>query len=243
MTVSSTPAKPGVEAFTAATYDADGTPTTQAGSHPFASIGAVFANTVLGAGGSIVPAGDPKTIAVDIPPGFLGNPTATPRCTEGLPDNECPVNTQVGVVQPVTGEFAAGSAPNAVHSTEAPVGYPAKFTFSVLGGVFQANLVASLRSDEDYGVTLTAPNIAQISPIYGSFVSIWGTPAAPGHDSQRCVVVGTHEKCGPGAEEKAFVTMASDCALQAAEPPFAKLAFDTWLTPGNSTTKSSRSRR
>jgi hypothetical protein len=241
VTISDEPAKPGVAALTVGTYDADGTPTTLAASHPYASDVGVLVNTVRTKDKkAVVPAGDPKTIAVDLPPGFLGNPTATARCIEGLQDTECPLESQVGLAAAATGNFGNTPNPAGVHSVEAPIGYPAKFTFGIAAGAYQANLLASLRSDEDYGVTVTAPNIAQITPVYGSFASIWGTPAAPGHDPERCKVVGGQGAagvgCGPvakGTEEKAFVTMASDCALQAEAPPFARVFFDSWQEPGN----------
>jgi hypothetical protein len=231
VTISSTPAKTGVQVFTAATYDADGTPSTQAASHPYAGTSAIFANTVL-KGGEVVPVGDPKTFEVALPPGFLGSPTATPRCAEGSNDLECPVDTQVGIAQPVIGEIGEETEPDPVHSVQAPVGYPAKFTFSALGGFLQVNAIASLRSDEDYGVTIASPNTAQVAAIFGAFFTIWGAPAAESHDDQRCKVIETHSLCGPGGEETAFVTLPADCALEAEQPPFAELSFDTWLTAG-----------
>jgi hypothetical protein len=233
ITLSSTPAKPGVQAFTAATVDADGTANRQAGSHPYASIAAVFANTVLTADGKkIIPAGDPKTIEVAIPPGFLGNPTATLRCTEGLEDVDCPIDTQVGLAQPLATAFGHTASAAAIHNVEAPVGYPGKVTFSV-AGVFQVNAVGSLRSDKDYGLSLISPNTAQIEPVYGAFVALWGAPADHSHDAQRCVIVETQVGCGPSdAEDKAFVTQPSDCSLQAVQPPVTTLSFDSWLTPG-----------
>ena len=239
ITISTAPAKAGVAALTFGAYNADGTPTTQAASHPYASDVGVIVNTVRTVDGkAVVPAGDPRTIAVDLPPGFLGNPTATPRCTEGLRDKECPIDTQVGLAGAITTNFGNNANPSAVHSVKAPVGYPAKFTFGVAGDLYQANLLARLRSDEDYGVTVEAPNLAQINPVYGSFASVWGTPASPSHNEQRCEVVASAGEpgtgCGPGtAKETAFVTMASDCALQAAQPPFARASYDSWQDPGN----------
>ncbi len=232
VTISETPAKPGVQVFTAATYNPDGTPATQAGSHPALGTSAVFANTIRSSLGDIVPAGDPKTIAVDLPPGYLGNPTATPRCPEGSKDKDCAINTQVGIVQPIISNFGGTSSPNPLHNVQAPIGYPAKFTFSVYVDAFQINAIASIRTDEDYGATITSPNTAQISPVYGAFFSIWGNPGDPGHDDQRCVSVGTHIECGSGAGETAFLTVPEDCALQAADPPFVKVTFDTWLGIG-----------
>jgi hypothetical protein len=236
VTISETPAKAGIAAITAATYNPDGTKTTAAASHPYASDVGVLVNTIRTPDGkAVVPAGDPRTIAVDLPPGFLGNPTATPRCPEGLRDSECPLASQVGLAAPLATDFGSSANASGVHSTEAPIGYPAKFTFGVVGDLYQANLLAKLRSDEDYGVTVEAPNLAQINPVYGSFASIWGSPGSPSHDKQRCAhfnAGGVGTECGPGAGETAFVTMAADCALEAEAPPFALVSFDSWQDPG-----------
>lgn len=240
ITISATPAKAGIAALSVGTYDADGTPTTLAASHPYASDVGVLVNTVRTPDGkAVVPAGDPRTISVDLPPGFLGNPTATQRCAEGLLDSKCPLESQVGLAGPVATNFGSSPRISGVHSAEAPIGYPAKFTFGVVGDLYQANLLASLRSDEDYGVTITAPNIAQINPVYGSFASVWGAPGSPDHDKQRCAHFdpsGVGVECGPiakGTQETAFVTMASDCAMEAVQPPSAKVSFDSWQDPGN----------
>ncbi len=232
VTISETPAKPGVQVFTAATYNGDGSAAAQAGSHPSLGTSAVFANTIISTSGQVMPAGDPKTIAVDLPPGFLGNPTVTPRCPEGIADNDCPVNSQVGMAQPIVSYFGGSGLPQSLHNVEAPIGYPAKFTFSAANGVLQVNAIASIRTDEDYGATITSPNTPQINPVYGAFFSIWGNPGSHSHDGQRCQTISPPIGCGPGAGEIAFVTLPEDCALQAADPPFLKLTFDTWLTAG-----------
>ena len=239
ITIDTTPAKAGVDAYFAGTFDADGTPSALAASHPYSADVGVLVNTVRTVDGkAVVPAGDPKTIAVDLPPGFFGNPTTTERCTEGLRDSQCPLNSQVGLSFPVATNFGAAAQGSAVHSTETPIGYPGKFTFSIVGDLYQANLLASLRSDEDYGITVTAPNIAQIVPVYGSFASVWGTPASPSHDEQRCIIVpgqgNAGTGCGPSTEEreKPLLTMASDCALEAVQPPVVTAAFDSWQHPG-----------
>jgi hypothetical protein len=231
VTISATPPRPGVQVFTAGFYEADGTPSIQAGSHPYVAASTVFVNTAEAPNGKVVPAGGAKTIAIGLPPGFLGNPAATPSCIEGLEDRDCPLDTQVGIAEPVTG-FGAAAEPNAVHSVKAPVGYPAKFTFSA-GGVLQISLVASLRSDEDYGITAESPNTSPIRPLYGAFLTLWGAPADSGHDELRCEFVATKQGCGPStAGNTAFITQPTDCVLQAEQPPLAKLSFDTWLTVG-----------
>lgn len=133
--------------------------------------------------GQVVPAGDAKTIAVGLPPGFLGNPMATPGCAEQLEGPACARDTQVGITEPIT-QFGAGPEPYALHSVKAPFGYPAKFSFHPNLG-FTINVVANLRSDEDYGITAELPNTPQLKWVYGTFLTaergaLGRSAAAPG---------------------------------------------------------------
>lgn len=78
--VSSTPAAPGFQSFQAGAFDESGMPSTQAGGHPYSASTAIFFNTILDPQGLIAPAGNPHNINVDLPPGFVGNPSAALRC-------------------------------------------------------------------------------------------------------------------------------------------------------------------
>ena len=66
--------------FLADNYQRDGvTFETQAGAHPDMSVTKLQFNTTFDGYGHIVPDGNVKTIAVDLPPGMSGNPSATPN--------------------------------------------------------------------------------------------------------------------------------------------------------------------
>ena len=67
VTISAQPAPPGAQAFAAGVYRADGEPATAAGSHPYAASIAVYINTVRNSIGNIVPAGEIKTLAIELP--------------------------------------------------------------------------------------------------------------------------------------------------------------------------------
>jgi hypothetical protein len=237
ITISWSPAKPGFQAFNAGAYDADGTETTQAGSHPYGAATAVFVNTVLAPAGIVVPAGDPKTISVDLPPGFLGNPIATEQCAEG---GECDANEIVGTVSPILESFGATPGGNgsldSVFNLESPIGYPAEFKFTIIAEVIR--VVGSLNSETDYSLNVSSPNTPQVYGVYGVFFNFWGGPAESSHDSERCGETGN--TCGEPntGENTAFLTMPTDCSLQAAqpEPPLVTLNLDTWLSIGQFTT-------
>lgn len=81
ITISATPAPPGVQTFTSGIYGADGARSEQAGSHPFAWVSTAFVNTVLSPTGDLVPAGEARTLALGMPPGFVVNPTAAQTLT------------------------------------------------------------------------------------------------------------------------------------------------------------------
>jgi hypothetical protein len=216
--VSAVPAGPGVQAFMAGAFDADGKPSTQAGGHPAFAITNFFVNTVLSPRGTIVPSGDARDIRVDLPPGFLGNPLVTPRCPQRLPSSKqpgadaCPVAASVGHFYMALlsfGDISTGDVAFPTYNDVPPEGFAAEFT-TVIGGP-QQTLLGSVRSDGDYGVTITAPTIANYEQVFGSFVALEGNPA--------------------GAAGKAFLTNPADCSGEAASTPLTTIGLDTWQQP------------
>src|ERR1039457_4100888 len=85
----------GFSTFSVNAENQNGTPDVQAGSHPYALTTSFTLNE-----NPIPEALDnsPKDIQVALPPGFFGNPQATPRCEYAtFVRTNCPANTQVGV--------------------------------------------------------------------------------------------------------------------------------------------------
>ncbi len=230
LTVSAIPAPPGMQSFLAGAYDEEGNLDTRAGGHPYSASAAIFANTVRSPLGEIVPAGEFRDVAALLPPGFLGNPIAVPQCPESTPEEPgCPPEMVLGTVQPalqfgevgVIGGGHNGERP--LTNLQAPFGYAAKFKFNIIGEVL--NVVGSLRSDEDYGITATSPNTPQIQPLYGFFFTFWGNPASSTHNAQRGGAL-PH-----GTPETAFLTQAVNCSEEALSPPTTLLTFNTWQEP------------
>ena len=129
-----------------------------------------------------------RSVLVDLPPGFAGDPFAVDRCTrqefEGF-NPACSPNTQVGILSadlPGIGITATGPIYNMVP----PPGVAAQFGFSVAG--LNALQELSVRTeapnplerygllDATYGLPLEATSVE---------ATIWGTPAESGHDSER----------------------------------------------------------
>ena len=60
----------------------DGSPATQAGSHPFAQTTTLGFDTIPDPNGGVdIPDGDLKDMTVSLPPGFVGDPTVIPTCS------------------------------------------------------------------------------------------------------------------------------------------------------------------
>ena len=188
----------GVSRFAISARNQDGTPDVQAGSHPYALNTTIVLNEPGPTSGNL------KDVTLQLPPGLVGNPDATPKCTyqefirqvEGgaREFGRCPNETVVGLAsfylqnpnQPT--EFLPSSA--AVYNLVPPAGVAAEFAYVAIRHT-PILLQESVRSGRDYGVTTTVPDINEQSNIYASKVTIWGTPADPAHNHWRgtCLLV------------------------------------------------------
>ncbi len=189
--VASSPARAaegfGIERFEAPLTQGDGSPATQAGSHPYVLTTRLYMKTQAGPTGGVEPDESLKDLHVNLPVGLIGNPTAVPRCTreefEGGVGGVavCPDNTQVGVLNVQVAGLPTEVLP--IYNLVPSPGVPAE-----LGGNFlklTLLLKASVRTGGDYGVTVSSENTLQAGIIAARLV-IWGVPADPSHDSQRC---------------------------------------------------------
>ena len=170
----------------------DGAPDVQAGSHPYALTTTFMLN---GAGPST---GDLKDVKLELPPGFVGDPTATPRCTyqefikgEKLGEKfSCSPETAVGVSstylvdEQQTAEGDATPTSDPVYNLVPPAGVAAEFGF-IVARETPILLQTSVRTGTDYGLTTNVPNINQAVVVGASKVTIWGVPAEASHDSIR----------------------------------------------------------
>lgn len=152
--------------------------------------------------------GDPKTVIVKLPPGIVGNPNAIPKCTsehlDGFP-NTCPPETQIGVSLVITGSSLSDTpfyeTLHPVYNVEARDGKTAEIFFSPQPsfGIGGANIpiVASARTDDDYGIDAVAINLPGGIPVQGQVLTLWGVPWAASHDKFRAVPGYRGHKVGP----------------------------------------------
>jgi hypothetical protein len=224
--------------------NADGTIDTQAGSHPYEFTYSFGLNSTINSQGFLVPAGgEPRNATVDLPPGFIGNPTAVPECPRRQFDQgACPPSTQVGVDAvnaklteglPPFGPYA-GHLAFSVYNLVPPPGVPAQFGLNLLG--VETFLDAGIRSGGDSGVTVHGDNLAQ-ERVIGNTITLWGEPANPTHDPDRYSEHGangtcnslepaSNRGCSSGAPRIPFLTLPTSCE---GPQPFST-DLNTWET-------------
>jgi hypothetical protein len=181
----------GVEEYEMAPEEEGGGVDTQAGSHPFQLTTTLLLNQNYK---HTRPPGLAKDLNFKVPPGLIGNPTPFPQCRQSLFEatgeanftNACPSDTAIGVAAvsfDLANAFGYTTIPVPLFNLEPSAGEPARFGFDAAG--VRVYLDTSVRTGEDYGVTVSVENIPQEATFLGSRVTFWGVPGDPRHDSER----------------------------------------------------------
>lgn len=189
----------------------DGLTDAQAGDHPFETTVSFALNTadtpvpppaaidgsapwVVAAAGGV--AGSLKDVVVDLPPGFVGNPQAVPKCPEylvALPGHGsgvigCPPSTQIGLATLyTTAQGITGASPATSNGAEtAPVetvpifnvvpdkGYPAQFAYAIGGR--PVTLYANVNQETNYAVRVIVTDIPSAANVAAISNTFFGTP-------------------------------------------------------------------
>jgi hypothetical protein len=169
----------------------NGTPDLQAGSHPFAYSTTLSVSTEDREGNTAPADGDVKDIEASLPPGFVGDPSATPQCsledfrayfTENLLGfkESCPDASQIGILEV---SFGAVKYFPEVYNLLPQRGYPAEFGFRVLG--VPVVIVPRVRTGRDYGITATFADLPDAFTFTEGKLTLWGVPSEAGHNSER----------------------------------------------------------
>ncbi|HSZ70040.1 MAG TPA: hypothetical protein VK756_06740 [Solirubrobacteraceae bacterium] len=238
---------------------------TQAGGHPWGltTTGEFTSEVIDGGNGEKeeVPTRDVKDIAVNLPPGLLGDPMATPRCaltrvlehtaysnnqSEGL--GFCPADTQIGTYE-LTIEGGHRLFGPIVNVTPA-VGESAEFALEESAGQQTPLLTAHLvrvenpaTKQHEYGFTVISASIPLVS-LERFELTFWGVPADASHNAMRGRFCLTHDKeepftpsaCIEPGGKSAGVTPVPFLSLPtdcAAGPETATIRADSWEEPGS----------
>jgi hypothetical protein len=232
----------GIKAFDGSVTDQAGNAYTQAGGHPFEASTTFEVNRKIDSVGNAIPDGGQfKTVLVDLPAGFVGNPTAAATCPMGVflaaaQVFNCPESAQVGVAN-LRIAFATQFDPEGtfqftpipLYNLEPPPGVAASFGFTAARvPIF---LDARVSSNGGYHVQVRVKDTPQTLSVLVSSVTLWGVPSDPGHDALRGCR-GTNDRgCVAEAAPRAFLTNPTAC------PPTGvglrtDLAMDSWANPG-----------
>jgi hypothetical protein len=224
---SSAPAPFAIQSFALQAFEADGSSSTQAGGHPSTlATNLYFTSNDIGLEG--FPPEEVKDVIVDLPPGLVGDPEATPKCplyallqNSGLTD--CPPASRVGTIVFEAAPDAFRASEGGVHSETTAIynmdpepGFPAEFGFTYLGKAVYM-YASAVRIDGQLRLRVTAPGIPELKTI-GVTLLFFGDP-------------GNHFK--EASSPTPFLTSPTDCE---AGPLSATVEVDTWQNPRNQST-------
>jgi hypothetical protein len=163
--------------------------TTQAGGHPDVEISFGVKNRILQASQNPCDCEDAKDTTIHFPAGFIGNPHATPQCSNAeFATNTCPIDSQIGIVS-IGVTFETGGTINfdsAVYNLVPPPDVSGLSGFKIFEIGVPQFLELSARTGGDYGLNATAISLYHgAQPLHTYQEELWGVPADPSHDRLR----------------------------------------------------------
>jgi hypothetical protein len=236
----------GLEGFDVTYTNQDGSPATQAGSHPFQMTTSVYFNGFQ----TRESQGEVKDVFAQQIAGLVADPTAIPRCanvdfltfTPGGAPSQCPDSTAVGYAAT---ELSVLRNDSPVYNLVPPPGVVLKLGF--IAANTPVTIEVGLKDHPPYNGSAVITNIPQTVGVFASVVTLWGDPADPAHDPFRgkCVAdaspgkepltpygpypgVASYGNCPTNVPNIPFLTLPRAC-----EGPLASsYATDSWQHPG-----------
>jgi hypothetical protein len=204
--------------------------TTQAGAHPDLTLDvAVKRNplskpNVFGLKDSYAATRD---IRIETPPGLIGDPNifgVPQQCSAqqlaGAFNEEsggCPNGSQVGV-STIFAYQLTGKYKEPVYMMTPPGG-DVVARLGTFAGIIPAFIDLRLRSGSDYGLTAEVVDAPAIARLVELDTTLWGVPASPVHDTERCTPLEAFEECvsspkrPPGGQVLPFLTNPTRCGV------------------------------
>jgi hypothetical protein len=167
--------------------EADGSPATQAGSHPFALTDS-FELGYSGEGPQAFPEGRLKDALLTQMPGLVGDTTAYPRCSTAdfLNVNggvsHCPNDTAIGVTASALTEPGSWIG-SPVYNLVPPPGALVRLGFHVIA--LAVTVDVGLEHSPPYAPLAAARNIPQPLNVFANKTQLWGDPSDPAHATLR----------------------------------------------------------
>jgi hypothetical protein len=222
--------------FASPLTDEEGNAATLAGSHPYQQT-VSFGFPTRNPGQGLANDGYVRDFSVDLPRGLVGSPAASSvLCTEAQLTGiqGCPDESQVGVADITTlvgkqiGNTGISSTP--IYNMVPPPGTVAELATDVAGAGIYSHIAAHVRSEDDYGITTTTPDVLAFGdqPIFSIQAQIWGEPYATAHDTDRGDCIGGTTACHVNAPSRPLLTLPSDCPDQ---PLSFGVRADSWEEP------------
>jgi hypothetical protein len=181
-----------------------------------------------------------RDIRFDLPPGLVGDPNAigaVQQCSVQQlvgyqePGGGCPNGSQIGVSD-ITAYDLLSEFHEPVYMMQPPGG-DVVARVGTIAGIFPTFIDFRVRSESDYGITgevTDAPAAARLVKLEST---LWGVPAAPAHDNERCTAAEAFHGCvtsssrPPGGNELPFFTNPTRCGV----PLSAGVNASSWAEP------------
>ncbi len=187
-----------------------------------------------------------RNVRIELPPGLIGDPNVLgvpQQCTmqELLsfqePGGGCPNGAQVGVTE-IFGYELDSSFLEPIYMMEPPGGdLVARLGF--IAGVVPVFINLEVRSEGDYGLTSEITDAATLVKLIRADSTIWGVPAHPSHDTERCTPEEAFDGCQvseprpPGSRPLPFLTNPTRCGV----PLEMRVSASSWAEPQRFDTK------
>jgi len=229
----------GVEDFDLTFTNADGSPATQAGSHPYQVRAGMDFNYIPDPAFGFTTDGNVKDVTLEQVAGLVGAPKYIPHCAlsdflqksyklgSSAKSPNCGDGTAVGVAEagingPHDYELAS------VFNLDPPPGVAVKFGFWTLTVPITIEFV--IDESPPYNVIARVNNNPQVVPVFGAWLSIWGDPPDHSHDALRgaCLFAPGASLCESTVPHLPFLTLPRAC-----RGPLASVyEVDSWQEPG-----------
>jgi hypothetical protein len=191
----------GTGGFAANAYASGGGAATQADSHPYQldlalnfNQGGPFEDQP----GDVFADGDLRDLRLEMPAGLIANPSVLDKCAidqfhthrvspfEASESGEsCPDRSQVGTLEMKTSLGGGQTRRFGLYNLDPAPGRPAQLGAAPFGSPLVFDVGLRPNPDGSYVLTLDATNVPQALDLYGLKLSLWGTPWAASHDSER----------------------------------------------------------